>query len=253
MYNIQKKSFFLLFSIVIAGLLTTGAAGAQESFFKLPRHPAAEEYGNILINRNSGNNNVKPVTFSHWLHRTRHTCRVCHLELEFNFKTNSTAITEKENVERKFCGACHDGKTAFGHTKENCDRCHNGNIAHGKENFRKLAHLPKAPFGNGTDWSAALRDGVIKPVNTLQGNYQPLPFDKKLVLAAEMFNIPAAVFPHEAHTAWLDCANCHPDIFNIKKKTTEHFSMSRILKSQFCGVCHLKVAFPLDDCGRCHP
>jgi hypothetical protein len=28
--------------------------------------------------------------------------------------------------------------------------------------------------------------------------------------------------------------------------------MARILKAEFCGVCHLSVAFPLDNCERCH-
>ena len=47
--------------------------------------------------------------------------------------------------------------------------------------------------------------------------------------------------------------NCHPDVFNIKKKTTEHFEMRFILEGRFCGACHLTVAFPLNDCMRCHP
>jgi c(7)-type cytochrome triheme protein len=64
--------------------------------------------------------------------------------------------------------------------------------------------------------------------------------------------VPPAYFPHQAHTHWLECANCHPDIFNIEKKTTESFVMKYILKKKFCGVCHLKVAFPLDDCKGCH-
>ena len=29
--------------------------------------------------------------------------------------------------------------------------------------------------------------------------------------------------------------------------------MSAILNGEFCGVCHLTVAFPMDDCQRCHP
>jgi hypothetical protein len=29
--------------------------------------------------------------------------------------------------------------------------------------------------------------------------------------------------------------------------------MARILKREFCGVCHLTVAFPMNDCKRCHP
>ncbi|HVR37486.1 MAG TPA: c(7)-type cytochrome triheme domain-containing protein [Thermoanaerobaculia bacterium] len=59
--------------------------------------------------------------------------------------------------------------------------------------------------------------------------------------------------PHAEHVRWLDCANCHPAIFNIRKKTTKHFSMRFNLAGEFCGACHLRVAFPLDDCMRCHP
>jgi len=29
--------------------------------------------------------------------------------------------------------------------------------------------------------------------------------------------------------------------------------MQYILETKFCGACHLTVAFPLDDCLRCHP
>ena len=31
------------------------------------------------------------------------------------------------------------------------------------------------------------------------------------------------------------------------------FSMPLILKGEFCGVCHVTVAFPMNDCKRCHP
>ena len=48
-------------------------------------------------------------------------------------------------------------------------------------------------------------------------------FDKELLLEAEMSIIPPAIFPHKAHTAWLDCDNCHPDLFNIKKKGNAFF------------------------------
>jgi c(7)-type cytochrome triheme protein len=78
-------------------------------------------------------------------------------------------------------------------------------------------------------------------------------FQSTLELNAEWSGIPPAIFPHKAHVAWLDCANCHPDIFNIEKKTTKHFSMALNLEGRFCGACHLTVAFPLQDCTRCHP
>ena len=94
---------------------------------------------------------------------------------------------------------------------------------------------------------------VLDPKYSLQREEEPLTFDKELSLDARWFNIPPAVFSHEIHGRFLDCANCHPDVFNIKQKTTEHFEMRFILEKAFCGACHLSTAFPLDDCMRCHP
>lgn len=223
------------------------------AYFNIPPSAPPSQYGNLLISRTSEKNNVKPVAFSHWSHRMNHTCRVCHLELEFNMKVNTTEITEGANKAGRFCGACHDSKTAFGHTEENCDKCHNGNISYGKENFVKLKDFPKTKFGNRVDWVKAMKLGLIKPKNYLSAETAAMSFDKTLDLNAEWSGIPPAIFPHPAHTAWLDCSNCHPDIFNIKKKTTKHFTMTKSLRGEFCGLCHLKTAFPLNDCRRCHP
>ncbi len=225
-------------------------------FWDFPPPPPADEFGNLLINRTSEKNGVKPATFSHWIHRRKHTCRVCHFELEFGMKVNTTEITEDANKSGRYCGTggCHDGKTAFGHDKPNCEKCHNGNKRYGKEKFSGLSALPKAKFGNGIDWVKALQNGSITPLNYL--TIKPaddITFDKTLSLQAEMNNIPPAIFPHKTHLRWLDCNNCHPDVFNIKKKTTKHFSMDRILEGEFCGACHLNVAFPMNDCKRCHP
>lgn len=240
-----------ILSAIFSFLLLAGASRATD-YFNIPPLPAPEQYGNILINRMSEQKGVRPVAFSHWSHRMKYTCRVCHSELEFSFQVGTTEITEKENTEGRFCGACHNGKEAFGHTKENCDKCHNGNIEYGVDKFNEIKkQFPTAPFGNGINWVKALNKGLIKPKDTILGSYQPMSFDKKLVM--DCGGIPPAVFPHKAHTQWLDCSNCHPDIFNIKKKTTKHFSMERILNSEFCGVCHLRTAFPLNDCKRCHP
>jgi len=57
--------------------------------------------------------------------------------------------------------------------------------------------------------------------------------------------------PHRARL--LRGAQCHPEIFNIKKKTTEDLTMEQILKGESCGVCHGKVAFPVNNCQSCHP
>ena len=51
----------------------------------------------------------------------------------------------------------------------------------------------------------------------------------------------------------MDCAVCHPDIFNIKEKGTPYFSMETNIDGMFCGTCHMRVAFPMNDCRRCHP
>lgn len=225
---------------------------ADAQFFDLPPLPPPEEYGNVLLNQNSEDNGVKPAVFSHWLHRTKYTCRVCHLELEFSFESNSTYITEEANREGRFCGACHNGKIAFGHTSDNCERCHNGDLSYSEKKFEQLAQFPRAPFGNRINWAKAMEEGVIRPRASIYDGYDSMPFDKRLVLVVEWGNIPPAIFAHKTHTPWLDCANCHPDIFNIKKKTTKHFSMKKLINSEYCGVCHLKVAFPLDDCKRCH-
>ncbi len=236
-------------SLLLVGLSGTVLAG----FIDLPPLPPSKLYGNILINRASSGAGVKAATFSHWSHRTKYTCTVCHLELGFNMMLNTTIITEAENKEGKYCGACHDGKTAFGHTEEHCNKCHNGNKSYGGDKFKELKSLAAAPYGNKIDWAGALENGQIKPKSFLTEQSEPVQFEKELLLEAEMAMIPPAVFPHKKHIPWLDCANCHPDIFNIKKKTTKHFSMSYILNNEFCGVCHGKVAFPLDDCKRCHP
>ena len=233
-------------------LLSESVFGGNK--FDLWPLPAPKEYGNIIIDRTSRKNNVKPVTFSHWSHRIKHTCRVCHFELGFEFNAGSTEITEEDNKNGLFCGACHNGKTAFAHTEENCEKCHNGDISFGSEKFPELnSRLPKAKYGNEIDWVKALKEGAIKPKYSIFRDEKPLDFDKLLELRAEWGGISPAVFPHAAHVQWLDCANCHPDIFNIKKKTTKHFEMKYILDKKFCGVCHLSVAFPIDNCKGCHP
>ncbi|MEJ2697871.1 MAG: cytochrome c3 family protein [Candidatus Sulfobium sp.] len=249
---VRGKIFFA--ALVTTGLLLGMNAAARADFYDLPPLPPPEQYGNVLMDRTSTAYGMKAVVFSHWFHRTNYTCRVCHLELEFGFRTGSSEITEKANREGRFCGACHNGKTAFGHTKENCERCHSGGDFYGADKFEGLlSSLPGAEFGNKINWVAALADGLIKPKDSLMDDYQPMEFEKTLKLAAEGWSsIRPAVFSHKAHGRWLDCANCHPDIFNIKKKTTKHFSMARMEKKEFCGACHLTVAFPLDDCKRCH-
>jgi len=249
----MREAIFVL--AICVGLM--GYAATAGAYWQFPPLPQPAEYGNILINRLSEKNGQKAVTFSHWSHRLRHACKVCHLELGFEMRLNATEITEEQNRQGRFCGAggCHDGKAAFGHTrKDQCDKCHNGNIAAGVEKFKELDSFPKTPFGNQIDWVTAFKEKTIKPKRTILAEQTaPIVFDKSLKLEAGWVEVPPVFFPHDAHNQWLDCSNCHPDIFNVKVKTTAHFAMQYILEGKFCGVCHLKVAFPINDCKRCHP
>lgn len=228
-------------------------SGTLLAQWRLPPVKPPKLYGNILIDRVSTNKGVKAVTFSHWSHRTEYTCRVCHLELEFNMILNTTEISEEDNRNGRFCGACHDGKIAFDHSQKNCKKCHNRDIGYGYEKFKKFVSFPAAPYGNKIDWTQAWKEGLINPKSYLFQKEEPITFNKRLLLEAELSDIAPALFPHETHVKWLDCSNCHPEIFNVKKKTTKHFSMEYILNNKFCGVCHGTVAFPVVDCLRCHP
>lgn len=243
----------ILCASLVVFLMPTTVCG--EAFWKFPELPEPHEYGDILMDRISTKNGVEPVFFSHWSHRVKYTCRVCHWELDFSLRAGETEFTEVDNVNGLYCGRCHDGKIVFGHTKENCHRCHTGRKASDPKRFAKLRYrLQKNRFGNKIDWAKASLSGRIKPVYSMfKPEEKPFGFRKKLLLESEWRNIPPAFFPHREHVAWLDCGNCHPDIFNIHKKTTEHFLMQYILEEKFCGVCHLRVAFPMDNCKRCHP
>lgn len=248
-----RKLISILLLAVFLGFLPGIASGG---FFNLPQLPAPQDYGDILMDRVSSKNDAKPVYFSHWRHRIKYSCRVCHFELDFAFTNGETEITEEDNRNGLFCGACHDGAEVFGHTKEeDCNKCHTGKIvSHEKEYNEFSKKVLPAPFGNKLNWVEAVESGAINPIYSIfNKDEKPLGFDKNLVLQADWAMVPPAVFDHNTHSRWLDCANCHPDIFNVKKKTTKHFSMKYILDSKFCGVCHLRTAFPLDNCKRCHP
>jgi len=250
----KRNRYLWPITALVASLIFPGPASAA-TFWELPKLPKPHLFGDILIDRLSSENGVEPVFFSHWRHRTKYTCRVCHWELDFSFKAGETLMTETDNRNGLYCGMCHDGKTAFGHTEGNCQRCHTGKKVSDIGKFKALRdNLPKDKFGNGINWAAAIKTGRISPLYSIyKPEEKPLKFKKRLWLKAEWPYVPPAYFPHDIHVQWLDCGSCHPDIFKIKKKTTKHFLMKYILEEKFCGVCHLRVAFPMDDCKRCHP
>jgi c(7)-type cytochrome triheme protein len=83
------------------------------------------EYGDVVLNKRAENEGVRPVVFSHWFHRIRFRCNVCHSELKFEMRAGANQVTMDEITDGKFCGACHNGDIAW--STENCDLCHSGN------------------------------------------------------------------------------------------------------------------------------
>lgn len=116
-----------------------------------------------------------------------------------------------------------------------------------------FASLPRTEgdLGNGVGWVAALNDGKIKPRwDRLDPAAEAMVMDMSVVRVVKGA-MPDVVFPHKQHTQWLDCSNCHPDIF-IPQKGANQISMAAIILGQKCGVCHGKVAFPVSECRLCH-
>lgn len=117
-----------------------------------------------------------------------------------------------------------------------------------------MASFPKDRRGE-VDWVRTLRTGVINPRKSISGDevggvevMQELNLD---IIMTNTKQMPHVRFPHLAHTEWLACSNCHPAIF-VPRENANPISMEKILKGQYCGVCHDKVSFSLFNCERCH-
>ena len=54
---------------------------------------ADAEYGDVVINNYSDEEEMRPVVFPHWFHRIRYSCKVCHADLGFKFKAGGNDIT----------------------------------------------------------------------------------------------------------------------------------------------------------------
>nr|WP_242521789.1 c(7)-type cytochrome triheme domain-containing protein [Motiliproteus sp. SC1-56] len=114
-----------------------------------------------------------------------------------------------------------------------------------------MAGFASGISGNRVDWVQTLDSGAIAPrYDRTDPNKKPFVMDLNIVREVKG-SMPDVVYPHKQHTEWLDCSNCHPDIF-IPKKGANQISMAAILLGQKCGVCHGKVAFPVTECKRCH-
>lgn len=257
-----------LFGFIL--LLVVSVAFAQEKGVKKKR-PLPYDYGKVVLNNFSEKNKIAPVVFDHWLHRTRFTCRLCHVDIGFGMKAGSTGIRAADNMNGLYCGTCHNGKMVVDERRvfkacnkemsienlKTCDRCHSyGKDIKREYNFAEFtAKLPKERFGNGIDWEKAEKDGLIKLIDYIEGisiKRKQMPIQKDFSLETKVAGLPEIIFSHQKHTVWNGCEVCHPDIFAGVKKGATKYSMIEIFDGKFCGACHGTVAFPNIDCQRCH-
>ena len=90
-------------------LLLAGLAFAQGGVRQKQAKPY--EYGTITIPASSRTDGPGPVIFEHLVHRSRYTCRLCHVDLGFAMKKGWSEIKAEDNMRGYFCGTCHNGTT----------------------------------------------------------------------------------------------------------------------------------------------
>ena len=116
--------------------------------------------------------------------------------------------------------------------------------------WQQVAELLPKDYKDDVDWSAALKQGLVRPRTGADPASQlASAFKYDFIIAAENTKNDA-YFPHSAHTAWLGCENCHMTIFPNKRNPA---TMKEMRGGASCGTCHGSVAFSLKSCKRCHP
>lgn len=258
--------FIILFSFL-------GSASAQKTSLEYygKEIPPPEYFGKVLLSNHTRKAGVDPVVFDHWLHRAKFTCRICHIDIGFAMKSNATDIKAVDNMNGYFCGSCHDGKRVVDDKKifaacaeeyteeeaKRCARCHSkgltGNGEYDYQTFTK--RLPRLSQSDLIDWQKAEDSGKVKPIDSLEG----ISFKRPSLKAQENFSIKSksdrmsdVIFSHKKHVIWNGCAVCHPMIFPSSKKGTVQYSMFQIMEGEYCGVCHVTVAFSVWLCYKCH-
>lgn len=262
------KFVSLFLCTALSLFFVVAAASAEGGVSKKKTRPYL--YGNVVMATTSAASGVQSVSFDHWNHRQNFSCRLCHVDLAFSMNVGETQVAAADNERGDYCGACHNGTFVFSGkplfaacrsnqkpVSEPCTLCHTAAASRLKEDkFRAFsAKLPRERLGNGIDWEKVEIEGKAKLVDTLE----KVPVKRKVMatredfdLAAKTEGMPEIVFSHKKHTLWGGCESCHPDIFVGVKKGTSNYSMVDLFAGRYCGACHGKVAFPTNDCQRCH-
>lgn len=233
------------------------------------RYPPPHTLGRVTLDERSRAAGVPGVVFEHWRHRTRFTCRVCHVDVGFAMAAGQTGITAAGNRAGVHCGACHDGKrrhqgapifAACSDARDlgagaACRRCHaRPDAERARAEYDAFAATVPRNVHGAVDWERAEAEGAIRPSDVLAGVSIPrraLRMDRDVPIRADASWMSDIIFSHRKHTVWNGCEVCHPEIFPVSREGPK-FTMLQITEGQYCGACHDKVAFPLADCQACH-
>jgi len=253
--------------VLICGVSLLTALGHGQIY--LPKSAPAQpsDFGKVILDNYSSPDGPGPVVFDHWLHRSKFTCRLCHVDIGFAMEAKATGIRAATNEQGFHCGACHDGKRQFGGKStfaacsgngggKECKRCHSLNKSGARKYEYKsfTAKLPKGLYG--VDWEAAEKAHKINLIDSVEGisvKRAPMQTRPDFSIKAGMPWVHPIVFSHEKHAVWNGCELCHPEIFPSARKETLRDSMFLNINGRYCGACHGKVAYPLNNCSGCHP
>ena len=260
------KKIFLVVTVFFSLACLAYAQGGMKK-----KRPKPIDYGKVVINNFSEKAGLAPVQFDHWAHRSKYTCRLCHVDIGFAMKGGETQVRAMDNMRGHFCGVCHNGIMQFDDRRvfsacskevkqsdlRRCERCHVKNPSEQRAaDFDTLTEkLPRERFGNGINWEKAEELGLIKPIDYLEGisiKRAKMAVQKDFAINAKVAGMPEIIFSHKKHTVWNGCEVCHPDIFVGVKKGATRYTMIELFDGKYCGVCHDTVAFPQIDCQRCH-
>jgi len=210
--------------------------------------------------------------FSHKKHGNLYpNCAVCHPGL---FAAgNNRAATMKDMEKGKSCGACHNGRKAFGVDK--CTTCHpvKEMVFKVKETgptlFKHAEHIESHHCSDchPTLFTARKSGNRISMAEMEKGKSCGACHNGKdsfpLKECVRCHQVKEIVYPvkatgatHFSHKKHLeissDCRTCHPTLFvaGPNKRAT----MADMEKGKSCGACHDgKTAFDVKSCITCHP
>lgn len=220
-------------------------------------------------------------------------CSACHddiFSMQRGVAMTTGKLTMASLAEGKFCGACHDGDTAFA-TDTNCTACH---IA--PEGDITWDEPSKVVFGHGMHVNdlglecvechdslftmklgAATDSGTFTMAAFAEGKYCGACHDGDTAFASDsdcttchslpegpdpmvwIKPVKAVTFYHNTHVEdfGLECSSCHDGTFAMKKGAAEHaddFTMEALYAGKYCGKCHDgDTAFASNTlCNTCH-